>query len=222
VSGNLTYIDTDDQGEDYRGVWGDGTYIYAACGADGLRSYSADGSGNLTYIDTDDQGGTYYGIWGDGTYIYVVSFYSGVLSYSVGAVGTPPVGGTISSIALSVTPRVIVEKSPITGIAIDTVTLQWAPGETGGAWQTLYSWTGADLAFDGAEYAFGHDLVNHWTLPKDELYRLRLYIAGGVYENADLADDTTGDGTNGWRDQWIVLMKSHATERKPPRATWGW
>jgi len=82
----LIYIDTDDQGGGYHGVWGDGTYIYAACDTEGLRSYSVDGSGNLTFIDTDDQGGGYYGVWGDGTYIYAACV-GGLRSYSVDGSG---------------------------------------------------------------------------------------------------------------------------------------
>jgi len=71
-SGNLTHVDTDDQGDGYNAVWSDGTFVFAACGAAGLRSYSVDGSGNLTYIDVDDQGGYYTHVWGDGTFVYVV------------------------------------------------------------------------------------------------------------------------------------------------------
>jgi len=83
----LSYIDTDDQGDYYRGVWGDGSYIYCACDSAGLRSYSVDGSGNLTYIDTDDQGDTYRGVWGDGSYIYVACGTAGLRSYSVDGSG---------------------------------------------------------------------------------------------------------------------------------------
>ena len=83
----LVYIDVDDQGDSYRGVWGDGTYIYAACDTSGIRSHSVDGSGNLTYIDVDDQGHNYYDVWGDGTYIYCACFAGGIRSYSVDGSG---------------------------------------------------------------------------------------------------------------------------------------
>ena len=53
LTGILNYIDTDDQGDSYRCVWGDGNFIYVACGDDGLRSYSVDGEGNVTNIDTE-------------------------------------------------------------------------------------------------------------------------------------------------------------------------
>jgi len=88
--GHMTYIDSDYQGDEYGDVWGDGTFIYAACYADGLRSYSVDGSGNLTSIDSDYQDGTYLGVWGDGTYVYVVCGYTGlygIRSYSVDGLG---------------------------------------------------------------------------------------------------------------------------------------
>ncbi len=88
TAGVLTNIDSDDQGDVYNGVWGDGTFIYVACGGDGLRSYSVDGSGNLTYIDTDFQGSAdYEKVWGDGTFIYVACGIEGLRSYSVDVSG---------------------------------------------------------------------------------------------------------------------------------------
>ena len=83
IIGKLVYLDTDDQGDFCHGVWGDGTFIYAACGEDGLRTYSVDGSGNLTYLDTDDQGGNYYEAWGDGTFIYAACEVDGLRTYKV-------------------------------------------------------------------------------------------------------------------------------------------
>lgn len=38
-SGNLTYIDVDDQGQPYNDVWGDGNFVYATA-FDGIKSYS--------------------------------------------------------------------------------------------------------------------------------------------------------------------------------------
>jgi 6-phosphogluconolactonase (cycloisomerase 2 family) len=90
-SGNLTFLDNDHQGTDgYRGVWGDGTFIYAACKDNGLRSYSVDGAGLLTYIDTDYQAGDdgdYVDVWGDGNFIYVASDLMGLRTYSVDGAG---------------------------------------------------------------------------------------------------------------------------------------
>ncbi len=84
----FTLIDNDDQGAGYyTDVWGDGTFLYAACNDDGLRSYSVDGAGNLTYIDTDDQGSFYKSVWGDGTYIYAACQSHGLRSYSVDGSG---------------------------------------------------------------------------------------------------------------------------------------
>ena len=42
AAGDLTFIDVDDQGGEYYDVWGDGTFIYNACIADGLRSYEVE------------------------------------------------------------------------------------------------------------------------------------------------------------------------------------
>ncbi len=81
--GILNYVDTDDQGNQYASVWGDGTYLYVACIWQGLRSYSVDGSGNLTFIDQDDKGGNYNDVWGDGNFIYVACGADGLRSYSV-------------------------------------------------------------------------------------------------------------------------------------------
>jgi len=100
----LTYTYIDDQGGNYLSVWGDGTFIYVACGADGLRSYSAGAVGNLTYIDTDNQGGSYNSVWGDGTYIYAACGTDGLRTYSVDAAGaltyidTDDQGGSYNSV----------------------------------------------------------------------------------------------------------------------------
>ena len=84
-SGNLTHIDSDDQGEYAYGVWGDGNFIYVVNNT-GICSYSVDGSGNLTHIDSLDA--TYpSGVWGDGNFIYVSDLLAGLHSYSVDVSG---------------------------------------------------------------------------------------------------------------------------------------
>ena len=87
VAGALTHIDSDDQGDTARGVWGDGTFIYLANGTGGLHSYSVDGAGALTHIDFDDQGDTALSVWGDGTFIYLANDTGGLHSYSVDGAG---------------------------------------------------------------------------------------------------------------------------------------
>ena len=84
TSDRLVHIDSDDQGDSARGVWGDGSFIYLANDTGGLHSYSVDGSGNLTHIDSDDQGDYALGVWGDGSFIYLANDTGGLHSYSVG------------------------------------------------------------------------------------------------------------------------------------------
>jgi len=73
---NSTY-----EGGSYDGVWGDGTYIYVACGPDGIRAYSYDGN-SLTLKGHRDDGGGYSDVWSDGTYIYVACYLEGIKVYS--------------------------------------------------------------------------------------------------------------------------------------------
>jgi hypothetical protein len=86
-NGYLTHIDSDDQGDNLRSVWGDRKFIYAAYRDGGLHTYSVDASGNLTHIDSDDQGGLALGVWGDGRFIYLANSTGGLLTYSVSDTG---------------------------------------------------------------------------------------------------------------------------------------
>jgi len=86
-SGNLTHIDTDDQGDWYYDTWGDGNFIYAANGFNGLQSYSVDSTGGLTHIDTVAVGDRCRGIWGDGNFLYVACDGAGLQSFSVDSTG---------------------------------------------------------------------------------------------------------------------------------------
>jgi len=77
----LTHIDVDVQGtDDYSGVWCDNDYIFVACGTDGLRAYSFNGS-TLTHIDSDFQSGDYISVHGYGSYIFVGT-WDGIRAYS--------------------------------------------------------------------------------------------------------------------------------------------
>jgi len=95
VPGQLTFIDVDDQGNEYHGVWTQGGYIIAGCSDGGLRTYTADGNGNLTYVAFDFQGGHYVDVWGDGTFIYVACAGDGLRSYSITGAGVPQLKDTI-------------------------------------------------------------------------------------------------------------------------------
>ena len=74
VETDFTTIDFLGQGISTHGsaIYGDGTYIYLADAADGIRAYSVS-DGALTLEDTSDEGGIYKDIWGDGTYIYAAA-----------------------------------------------------------------------------------------------------------------------------------------------------
>ena len=102
-SGNLTHLDSDDQGDEAWGVWSDGNFIYLANGHGlggisgvhggtvGLHTYSIDSSGNLTHIDYNSGGGgsqrSALNIWGDGNFIYVAYDTDGLHVFSVNGSG---------------------------------------------------------------------------------------------------------------------------------------
>ena len=87
--GDLTLLDQNKIFADascvYRAVWGDGNYVYAAYEytANGIVSYSVDGSGNLTPIDNKEDGGIYRAVHGNGSHILT----GGLRSYSVDGLG---------------------------------------------------------------------------------------------------------------------------------------
>ena len=70
-----------DDGGNYLGVWGDGTYIYAACQAGGIRAYMFDGV-NFILKGTGAVGVGYEAVWGDGTYIYIACEGEGIRAYT--------------------------------------------------------------------------------------------------------------------------------------------
>ena len=83
VGGNDSFIllNSTYDGGSYKGVWGDGTYIFVACNPDGIRAYSFDGN-NLTLEGHRDDGGLYSDVWSDGIYIYVACYLEGIRAYS--------------------------------------------------------------------------------------------------------------------------------------------
>ena len=79
-----------DDGDEYNGLYYDGTYIYIARSVTGLSVYSFNGTG-LTLLDTDDDsaGVDFNGVTGYGSYIFVTSSnfpnaakYNGLYAYS--------------------------------------------------------------------------------------------------------------------------------------------
>jgi hypothetical protein len=84
AAGDITLKDTNDKGTGTpMAIWTDENFIYAACDAAGLRTYSVNPSGDLTFIHSDDQGHAYAGVWGDGTFIYAACEFGGLRTYSV-------------------------------------------------------------------------------------------------------------------------------------------
>jgi len=83
----ISAIDDAGAGSPYKGVWGDGTYIYSAVGSKGIYAYSFNGT-NFTLLDYSDDGDYYESVWGDGTYIYVASSIEGIRAYSFNENGT--------------------------------------------------------------------------------------------------------------------------------------
>jgi len=66
-NGDLTYLDTDDQGGDYLDVSGDGTYIYTASTSGGINVYQRTGE-TLTYIENENF--NCYDIFCNSSYIF--------------------------------------------------------------------------------------------------------------------------------------------------------
>lgn len=91
TKGSMSQLDNIDDGGDYWSTHGDGTYIYAACGADGLRAYSWDGS-DYTLLDTIDPGGLCLDVWTDGTTVFAAMDTIGVYAYTFDGVNFTPAG----------------------------------------------------------------------------------------------------------------------------------
>ena len=85
-SGNLLNVDSDDQGGDYRGVWGKwypsiGSGVLFTTARDpGVHSYLVDEYGQLTFVQTIDNGRP-QDVWGDENYIYTAEYNGGIRIY---------------------------------------------------------------------------------------------------------------------------------------------
>ncbi len=86
-TGQLTHVNSDDQGDNALGVWGDGQYVFLANGGGGIHSYSVNAAGAFTQIDFDDQGDLARGVWGDGQFVFLANDEGGLLVYSVSGAG---------------------------------------------------------------------------------------------------------------------------------------
>lgn len=128
------------------------------------------------------------------------------------AENTAPEAGTTS---LPFTVRCSV--SPVPGATIMTVGLQYrhsgdavwhelAPSYIGPAWT---------IDFRATQTAFGDNQITATECPPGDTVLIRVWATDGLTENASVLVDTAADGTNGWRDEWVVSITAHATNTKP-------
>ena len=128
-----------------------------------------------------------------------------------------PEAGTVS---LPLTIHVKATKGGVAP-ALTTLKIQWR-NPSGGAWTdiatVLSGSTGGDKEFVLITLP-GLDKLTSAQLAKGVSSLIRIYASDGTNENASTAVDTTAEGTNGWRDQWVVSFTLHATNDKPNRPT---
>jgi PKD repeat protein len=70
-----------DDGGNYRGTFYSNGVIFCACGGNGLRAYTFNGTA-FALLDTIDDGGTYYSVWVDGTTVYATCGLDGLRAYN--------------------------------------------------------------------------------------------------------------------------------------------
>ena len=85
ITDDFTLLASQDDGGQYMGVWGDGTYIYVGMYT-GVSAYTFNGTG-FTLVATQGDGSNYYDVWGDGTYIYTACDADGVRAYTFNGTG---------------------------------------------------------------------------------------------------------------------------------------
>jgi len=117
---------------------------------------------------------------------------------------TAPEAGTVSG---PLTIRVKLTDSSLASQVIEDAKLQYKTGV--GTWIDLApayaGYTSGGLEFKVTQSAFGNGSLTHSMVAKGASGLIRLYFAGGIYENADLADDPDEGGNAGsWTDYWVV------------------
>jgi len=86
--GDLTLVDSDDQGGDYIYIWGDGKFVYACAYENGIHTYRVGDDGTLEYLSTYDVAtNRARAIHGDGKYLYVAYSLEGVKTFTVNSSG---------------------------------------------------------------------------------------------------------------------------------------
>jgi hypothetical protein len=100
------------------------------------------------------------------------------------------------------------------GFDIQEVKIQWRLSNNPGAgnWttiSTIYSDDTGNFEFDWNDFNFGRQpnpTIDADDVSPGESVLVRIYIANHTagYQNADLAVDTTAEGTNGWEDSWVM------------------
>ena len=181
-SGNLTFIDSDDQGGSFQCVYVQGSYIYAT-GSFGLRVYTFDGS-DISYEDVDQQNSeTYYGITSDGSYIYVAAtdkiraydlFNGTALNYLA---NHTPTNGTGRS--------VVVDDGTYGHIILG-----------GGTYLNSYTFNGTSFSWLD-DFTYGGATWNHQGMYAGEIATGIFLISGS---NAIYKISVASDGTISWND----------------------
>ncbi len=82
-------VDTEDHGNNYRGVHGNGDYIFIACAGSGnyIRSYRILSDGNMSYGGTGNVSGWFNYIWVENDFIFVTDNEDKVSSWTYDAFG---------------------------------------------------------------------------------------------------------------------------------------
>ena len=90
---------------------------------------------------------------------------------------------------------------------IDKVQIQWKfEGTT--KWKNCkilqrLDW---DVSSDHPRAIFGYKILNPPGVLTGDKLLIRIHVSDIGGENANLDDDTTADGTNGWADQWVLSL----------------
>lgn len=133
------------------------------------------------------------------------------------SVDNAPDGG---SVKLPLTVWINLESNGVWELAMHEVRLQYKVIGKSGWIDTPVVYNNSERAykFKSHQFAMGSEIIKDSSTsvdPGDSLL-IRLYIAHHAeesYRNAPLGVDTTEEGTNGWRDAWVVLVHLDNTWR---------
>lgn len=132
----------------------------------------------------------------------------------------PDVAPEVDEAKLPISIKIKIEKGGM-GIPIQKVILQYSTDKDGETWINWQNF-GPEYSDEGKSYKSEkwQGFVGKYQIT-DEMVSMGSDIAVRVYfanidqgnENADLSINTTADGTNGWKDQWVVSMTTETNKR---------